>query len=216
MDWFILFITYGILFLGELGDKTQLIVFNLALEHEKSYKVGLGATLGFALIVTLGVIIGMFISQIVDLSIITLFSGILFTIIGLLGVSKIKKLYQERQEMKVNNKIDNSSSIKNESKPEITSKLSKLKNNAYLAGLLFIFIMELGDKTQILTITLTSSSSAPLEVWIGAFLALITLAWMGVFIGAIIAKKIPKLYLAIISTTIFVGIGSITIITYFV
>ncbi|HDZ54332.1 MAG TPA: TMEM165/GDT1 family protein [Candidatus Nealsonbacteria bacterium] len=31
MDWVILFTTFGILFLGELGDKTQLIVFNLAL-----------------------------------------------------------------------------------------------------------------------------------------------------------------------------------------
>ena len=219
MDWVTLFIAYGILFLGELGDKTQLIVFNLTLEYDKSYKVGVGATLGFALIVTLGVFIGMFISQIVDLAIITLLSGILFTIIGLLGVPKIKKLYQERQEKKVNNKITNNDSTKNESNQEITSKLSKLfklKNNAYLAGLFFIFIMELGDKTQILTITLTSSSSAPLEVWIGSFLALITLAWMGVFLGALIAKKVPKLYLAVISTTIFVSIGSITIITYFV
>ena len=219
MDWVTLFIVYGILFLGELGDKTQLIVFNLTLEHEKSYKVGVGATLGFALIVTLGVFIGMFISQIVDLSIITLFSGILFTVIGLFGVPKIKKLYQERQEKKVNNKIINNGSAKNESNEEITSKLSKLsklKSNAYLAGLLFIFIMELGDKTQILTITLTSSSSAPLEVWIGSFFALITLAWMGVFLGAIIAKKVPKLYLAILSTTIFVSIGSITIISYLV
>ena len=119
----------------------------------------------------------------------------------------------------MNNKITNNDSTKNESNQEITSKLSKLfklKNNAYLAGLFFIFIMELGDKTQILTITLTSSSSAPLEVWIGSFLALITLAWMGVFLGALIAKKVPKLYLAVISTTIFVSIGSITIITYFV
>jgi len=216
MDWVTLFIAYGILFLGELGDKTQLIVFNLTLEHEKSYKVGVGATLGFALIVTLGVIIGMFISQVVDLSIITLLSGILFTVIGLLGLPKIKKLYQERQERKVNNKITMNDSAKNGSTGVITSKLSKLKSNAYLAGFFFIFIMELGDKTQILTITLTSSSSSPLEVWIGSFLALITLAWMGVFLGAIIAKKVPKLYLAILSTTIFLSIGSITVIAYFV
>ena len=122
MDWVILFISYGILFLGELGDKTQLIVFNLTLEHEKPYKVGIGATLGFALIVTLGVFIGMFISQIVDLSIITLLSGILFTVIGLLGLPKIKKLYQER---KVNNKITMNDSAKNCSTGVITSKLSK-------------------------------------------------------------------------------------------
>ncbi len=216
MDWNILLITFGILFLGELGDKTQLIVFNLTLEHEKSYKVGIGATLGFALIVSLGVIIGTFIAQLVDLSIITLLSGILFLVIGLFGLPKIKKYYHERQEKKVNNKIIDNSSGKKDSNEILTFKLSKLKSNAYFAGFLFIFIMELGDKTQLLTISLTSSFSSPLEVWIGSFLALITLAWMGVFLGAIIAKKVPKLYLALLSTTIFISIGSITIIIYFV
>lgn len=216
MDWLILFITYGILFLGELGDKTQLIVFNLTLEYDKSYKVGIGATLGFALIVSLGVIFGAVITQYIDLSIITLLSGILFLVIGLLELPKIRKLYREKQNKKKHNAITVSSSGINETNENVTSKLSKLKKNAYLAGFFFIFIMELGDKTQILTITLTSVYSSPLEVWIGSFLALTTLAWMGVFLGAIIAKKVPKLYLAVISAIIFIGIGFITIITYLV
>ena len=216
MDWIILFITYGILFLGELGDKTQLIVFNLSLEYEKKFKVGIGATLGFALIVSLGVIFGAIITQYVDLSIITLLSGILFIIIGALELPKVKKLHQQRQEKNRNNTININNSGNNDQSQKITSKLSKLKKNAYLAGFLFIFIMELGDKTQILTITLTSVYSSPVEVWIGSFLALITLAWMGVFLGAIIAKKVPKLYLAVISTIIFIGIGCITVITYFI
>jgi len=216
MDWVILFITYGILFLGELGDKTQLIVFNLTLEYDKSYKVGIGATLGFALIVSLGVIFGAVITQYIDLSIITLLSGILFLVIGVLELPKIKKLYQERQNKKIDNTISDNISGKNDLDEKITSKLSKLKKNAYLTGFFFIFIMELGDKTQILTVTLTSVYSSPVEVWIGSFLALITLAWMGVFLGAIIAKKVPKLYLALISAIIFIGIGCITIITYLV
>ena len=216
MDWVILFITYGILFIGELGDKTQLIVFNLTLEFDKSYKVGIGATLGFALIVSLGVIFGVVITQFIDLSIITLLSGILFIVIGVIELPKIRKLYIEKQNKKKNNDITVRSSGINDPNENVTSKLSKLKKNAYLAGFFFIFIMELGDKTQILTITLTSVYSSPLEVWIGSFLALITLAWMGVFLGAIIAKKVPKLYVAVISTIIFIGIGFITVITYFV
>jgi putative Ca2+/H+ antiporter (TMEM165/GDT1 family) len=216
MDWIILFITYGILFLGELGDKTQLIVFNLTLEYDKSYKVGIGATLGFALIVSLGVIFGAIITQFIDLSIITLISGILFIVIGALELPKIKKLYQERQYKKENEIITISSSGKDDPGEKLASKLSKLKKNAYFAGFFFIFIMELGDKTQVLTVTLTSVYNSPVEVWVGSFLALITLAWMGVFLGAIIAKKVPKLYLAVISANIFIVIGVITIITYFV
>ncbi|MHA1932404.1 MAG: TMEM165/GDT1 family protein [Promethearchaeota archaeon] len=216
MDWGILFITYGILFLGELGDKTQLIVFNLTLEYEKSYKVGIGATLGFALIVSIGVIIGSIVTQFIDLSIIAFLSGVLFVIMGILEVPKIRKLYLERKVNEDNSTITASSSDIDNSNEKITSLLSKLKKNAYLAGFFFIFIMELGDKTQILTVTLTSVYSSPVEVWLGSFLSLITLAWMGVFLGAIIAKKVPKLYLAVISAIIFIGIGCITIITYFI
>jgi len=76
MDLFILLTVFGILFLGELGDKTQLIVFNISLEHEKKYKVGIGATLGFAAIVTLGVFFGTIITNYIPLNLISLISGI--------------------------------------------------------------------------------------------------------------------------------------------
>lgn len=73
--------------------------------------------------------------------------------------------------------------------------------------------MELGDKTQILTITLAFIYPYPFEVWLDAFLALITLAWMGAFFGAIIAKKVPKFYLKLLSVIIFIFIGIIIILT---
>lgn len=84
MDIITLFITYGILFLGELGDKTQLIVFNLALEYKKFYKVGIGVTIGFALLVTIGVFFGVVITQFVPIFIISIISGNIFIIIGIL------------------------------------------------------------------------------------------------------------------------------------
>ena len=58
MNWEVLLIVFGLLFIGELGDKTQLIVFNLALEFNKFYKVGIGATIAFALLVSIGVFFG--------------------------------------------------------------------------------------------------------------------------------------------------------------
>ena len=50
MDLLSFFFTYGSLFILELGDKTQLIVFNLALEYKKFYKVGIGVKVCFALL----------------------------------------------------------------------------------------------------------------------------------------------------------------------
>lgn len=211
MEWFILVIVFGILFLGELGDKTQLIVFNLALEHKKAYKVGIGATLGFAAIVTLGVFIGAVITAFIPLTVISIISGIVFIVIGLLEARHLKALHKEHLALKEGNNSD-----KEENKEDVfPSKLDKLKNNPYLAGFAFIFLMELGDKTQILTITLASIYPYPFEVWLGSFLALVTLAWMGVFFGAAIAKKIPKFHLKLISVIIFIFIGILILITSF-
>ena len=215
MDIPTILITYGILFLGELGDKTQLIVFNLALEFKKFYKVGIGVTFGFALIVTIGVFFGAVITQFVPLFIISIASGIVFIIIGLLEARNLKELYLEKY--KNVNDTKNSSLIDDVSENEGDSslKISKLKKNPYLAGFGFIFLMELGDKTQILTITLASIYAYPIEVWLGSFLALITVAWLGILFGAFIARKVPKFYLKLISTAIFIFVGILILITSF-
>lgn len=213
MDWIILLTTFGILFLGELGDKTQLIVFNLSLEQEKPFKIGIGATIGFAVIVSLGVFIGAVLTKFIPLSYINIISGIVFVIIGLLGIPGIKKIYNEKKNQVLVEEINDLNKKESENKDIPTSMLSKIKKNGYLAGFFSIFIMELGDKTQILTITLASTSNSPIEVWIGSFFALISLAWLGVFFGALIAKKIPKLYLKLGSVIIFITIGVITLLT---
>ena len=72
--------------------------------------------------------------------------------------------------------------------------------------------MELGDKTQLLTITLASIHAAPFEVWLGAFLALVSVAWIGIFAGASIAKKVPKFYLKVVAVSIFILVGVLVLI----
>ncbi|MFX0083551.1 MAG: TMEM165/GDT1 family protein [Candidatus Hodarchaeota archaeon] len=214
MDVATILIVYGILFLGELGDKTQLIVFNLALEYDKFYKVGIGVTFGFLILVSIGVFFGTVITKFIPLIIISIASGIVFIIIGIIEALNLKKVYLERKERE----NDIKSNV-TDNPPKITEtsplKIPKLKNNPYIAGFIYIFIMELGDKTQILTISLTSIYNAPFEVWIGSFLSLISVAWMGILLGTIIARKVPKFYLKLISTTIFILVGILILITSF-
>jgi putative Ca2+/H+ antiporter (TMEM165/GDT1 family) len=207
----ILLIAFGILFLGELGDKTQLIVFNLTLTFKKSHGIGIGATLGFGAIVTLGVFFGYVITNFIPLELITIISAIVFIIIGLLEARNLKSLYYEMKNRESNLQIN-----KNKKDQETgESFIDRFKNNSYLAGFFAIFIMELGDKTQILTITLASIYLFPIEVWLGSFLALSALAWIGVFFGALIAKYVPKFYIKVISVVIFILVGIITLISVF-
>lgn len=214
MEWFIVLLAFGILFLGELGDKTQLVIFNLSLEHNKPYKVGIGATFGFAVIVTIGVFFGVIITNFIPLLIITIASGIIFIVIGVFEARGLKQFYKENKNSKSNSSLQ-TNEFSNEEDPnsEIPKKLSKLRKNPYLAGFSFIFLMELGDKTQILTIALASIYPYPFEVWLGSFLALTTLAWMGAFFGATISRKVPKFHLKLASVIIFISIGVLILIT---
>ncbi len=216
MDIAVLFIAYGILFIGELGDKTQLIVFNLALEYKKFYKVGIGATLGFAVIVTVGILFGSIITEFIPLNLISLISGLIFIAIGLFELRNIKSLYLNERGLK---SVDNITKHNNDEKEGTESKkavkFAWLKKNPYLAGFGFIFLMELGDKTQLLTITLASIYVAPFEVWLGAFLALTSVAWIGIFAGAAIAKKVPKFYLKVVAVSIFILVGVLVLISIF-
>ena len=216
MDIAVFLITYGILFIGELGDKTQLIVFNLALEHKKFYKVGIGATLGFAVIVTIGILFGSLITEYVPLGIISLISGLLFIAIGLFELRNIKSLYLNERKLRSDTiTIDQTNNKKEEIESKEETKFAWLKKNPYLAGFGFIFLMELGDKTQLLTITLASIHAAPFEVWLGAFLALVSVAWIGIFAGAAIAKKVSKFYLKVVAVSIFILVGVFVLIGVF-
>ena len=216
MDIAVFLIAYGILFIGELGDKTQLIVFNLALEYKKFYKVGIGATLGFVVIVTIGILFGSLITEFVPLGLISLISGLLFIAIGLIELRNIKSLYLNERRLKPDaTNIEQINSEKEETESKDAAKFAWLKKNPYLAGFGFIFLMELGDKTQLLTITLASIYAAPFEVWLGAFLALVSVAWIGIFAGAAIAKKVPKFYLKVVAVSIFILVGVFVLIGVF-
>ncbi len=140
----------------------------------------------------------------------------MFIAIGLIELRNIKSLYLNERKFKPDNiGIKQNSTKKEETKNKEVAKFAWLKKNPYLAGFGFIFLMELGDKTQLLTITLASIYAAPFEVWLVAFLALISVAWIGIFAGAAIAKKVPKIYLKVVAVSIFILVGIFVLISAF-
>ena len=59
-----------------------------------------------------------------------------------------------------------------------------------LSTFLTVFIAELGDKTQLATLTISGTSNKPLAVFLGSSLALISSSIVGVLIGKWLSKKI--------------------------
>jgi len=80
--------------------------------------------------------------------------------------------------------------------------------NLLISSFFTIFIAELGDKTQLATLTLSGNSKKPLAVFLGSATALILASLVGVLAGGSIATFIPEIYLKLIASITFLIIGS--------
>jgi putative Ca2+/H+ antiporter (TMEM165/GDT1 family) len=70
-----------------------------------------------------------------------------------------------------------------------------------------IFLAELGDKTQLATIMMTSETKLPWSVFAGAALALCLVTLAGVLFGEGLIAVIPQHILKKVSAVAFVAIG---------
>jgi len=84
MDWKILLSTFGLLFLAELGDKTQLAVIAQTCKHGQPWMVFLGATLALAAVTALGVVGGRTLAVCISPTTLQKLAAVAFVAMGLL------------------------------------------------------------------------------------------------------------------------------------
>ncbi|TET72916.1 MAG: TMEM165/GDT1 family protein [Candidatus Aminicenantes bacterium] len=83
MDLKVLFTTFGMIFLAELGDKTQLATFSFAAESKSRLAVFLGSAGALVLTSLLAVILGSGVSRLIPANYIKIGAGALFVLLGL-------------------------------------------------------------------------------------------------------------------------------------
>ena len=83
MDLKVLFTTFGMIFLAELGDKTQLATFAFASNSESPLAVFLGSAGALVLTSLLAVVFGSVVSRMVPANYIKIGAGGLFILLGL-------------------------------------------------------------------------------------------------------------------------------------
>ena len=84
MDLRVLFATFGIIFLAEMGDKTQLAALTMAAQTKKPWAVFLGASLALAAVSAIGVIVGSTLGSYIPVDWVKRIAAIAFIIIGVL------------------------------------------------------------------------------------------------------------------------------------
>ena len=76
-----------------------------------------------------------------------------------------------------------------------------------LSTFLTVFIAELGDKTQLATLTISGTSNKPLAVFLGSSSALVLASLLGALSGGTISVFFPEKILKLIASITFLTIG---------
>ena len=178
MDLFPLLASFGIILLAELGDKTQLAVISLS-SKRKSKSVFIGALLAFAVVDGVSALVGGAIAALIPIFWIGIVAGVAFIVFA------VYTLVFERDE-----------------KPETSDRSLTVASSFSLVAL-----MELGDKTQLASISLAAEYNAPILVFVGVMLAFAVLAGFGVMLGMAISRYVPLRYVRIGSGLLFIVFG---------
>lgn len=84
MDWRVLLTTFGVIFLAEMGDKTQLAAMTMSAQSQRPWMVFLGASIALVAVSALGVVVGTVFGNYVPLIWVKRVAAFSFILIGIL------------------------------------------------------------------------------------------------------------------------------------
>jgi putative Ca2+/H+ antiporter (TMEM165/GDT1 family) len=88
MNWKLLLVTFGTVFLAELGDKTQLATLAFAAANRSFWSVFLGSALALVTASLAATLLGSFLARCLPARWVSLGAGVLFIIIGAILVAR--------------------------------------------------------------------------------------------------------------------------------
>ncbi|MCX5693172.1 MAG: TMEM165/GDT1 family protein [Candidatus Omnitrophica bacterium] len=165
--------------LAEMGDKTQLLAMAFATRYS-AYKVLLAVFLATLINHGLAVAAGRFLTTIIPIDIISFVAALSFIIFGLWTIRGDKLEGEDKKESRFG--------------PIVT------------VGIAF-FLAEMGDKTQLATISLAVKYQSMINVLIGTTLGMVVADTIGIIIGIVMRKRIPEKIIKWVSAIVFVLFG---------
>lgn len=206
MVFYPFFVSFFMVFLAELGDKTQLLVLSFS-NRLRIINILLGVAIGTFLSHGLAIIFGSKIASLnsnfsVYLSIITYSSFILFGVFGLFKKSGSSEL------------LDSS---KTDHKVNFLNKISSLKINYLFIIAFSIFVGEFGDKTFLASLGLgLEYPDSKIFLILGSILGMVCSNLIAIFLGRFLGSKFSSSFVQNLSNFIFIAFGVIGFFNFFV
>lgn len=186
MDKAVFLSTFGLIFLAELGDKTQLTAMALALRYPWQ-RIFVGIAAAFLVLNLAAVVVGKLLFLLLPIFWVTLVSALLFIYFG---YSTLRHACDSEDD---------------ENGPPPTAA------TAARTAFIMIFMAELGDKTQLVTASQAAQHSESLMgmsmVFVASTLALWSVSLLGIFAGRQLIRFIPLCWIHRTAGFIFLVFG---------
>lgn len=177
-----LLLSFAVVFVAELGDKSQLMAMTFAARF-KWWVVLLGITAATALTHIASVGIGFALGSAIPGQLITAVAGISMLVFA---------FWTWRGDTLSDDE---------------TASADRVTRSVFLAVASAFFLAELGDKTMLATITLTTQHNW-FGVWIGSTLGMVAADGLAIAVGALLGSRLPERAIAIGATILFFGFGA--------
>lgn len=180
-------VTFGVVFLAELPDKTALAGLMLGTRFRASY-VFVGVAAAFAVHVALAIAAG---------SVLTLLPHRLVqAVVGLLFLAGALMLLLKKDD-----------GDEEHIKAPADQSFWKVSG----AGFMLILVAEFGDLTQIMTANLAARYDNPVSVGVGAVLALWAVAAIGILGGRTLMKYVPLRLITRVAACLMLGLAGFSL-----
>jgi putative Ca2+/H+ antiporter (TMEM165/GDT1 family) len=196
MDWNVLLTTFGLVFVAELGDKTQLAVVTQTCKYRRPWAVFLGASLALTAVTAIGAIGGQVLGQVIPQPVLQVVAALAFVAMG---------IFIGRQAMRAGHSESSADECTDEGIARPPVPLWDWRAFGSTLGLLFV--AELGDKTQLAVLNLAGKCGLTWPVFLGGTLALTLVTALGVAGGQGLCRLIPERLLLWTSAIAFVTMG---------
>jgi len=178
-------LSFGVIFVAELGDKSQLMALAFATRY-RAVPVLIGITIATALVHLISVVIGGVLGAALPTSWITLAAGIAF-----LGFAAWTL------------RGDQLSS-------DEAGRADRSTRSAVVAASAAFFLAELGDKTMLATITLATTQGL-VGTWIGSTAGMVAADALAILVGQQLAKRVSEKVIRYAAAASFVVFGALLV-----
>ena len=185
MDLSIILSSFTLLFLAEMGDKSQLIAMTLAHRY-RLLPVIAGVLAAFLVLNLLAVLAGEALFRYVPQQAVLLTAGLLFLFFA----------YRSWRD----------STAEEEEDTEPGSG-----KGALVSSFVLIFVAELGDKTQLAMVALVAGTGQAWSVFVGGTLALWSVSLLGIALGSTVLRRVPKAWMHRVAALLFLVFGVLAI-----